>query len=299
MTKGNLNGGPRKTRDRLTNERKEQLDQQIVDVLKEDNPQSVRHVFYRMTDPRLPEPVPKDDPGYNRVQRRLVELRRSGRVPYHWITDSTRRGYFVNTFTDASDFIRAHAGLFRADIWSQSDYLVEVWVESRSIGGIVEDLCREYAVSLYPCGGFASISMVHQAAVYINESIEETGRKPIILVITDYDPAGELIDEKIQEELGRHLIAPLECHRVGITLDQIKEHDLPTKPRKKSDKRAQHIKSTVEAEAMPAALLRDYLRDHIERYMPQHALEVAQVAEQSEQQHLFRMADLMEAGRYD
>lgn len=282
-------------RDRLTNERKEELDQQIVEVLREDHPQSVRHVFYRMTDPRLPEPVSKDDPGYNRVQRRLVELRRSGRVPYNWITDSTRRGYFVNTFTDAADFIRAHAGLFRADIWSDSDHLVEVWVESRSIGGIVEDLCREYAVSLYPCGGFASISMVHQAAVYINGCIKKTGRKPVILVITDYDPAGELIDEKIQEELGRHLIAPLECHRVGISLYQIKKHDLPTKPRKKGDKRAKHIESTVEAEAMPAALLRGYLRDHIERYMPEHALEVAKVAERSEQEFLFSIANRIEA----
>ena len=33
-----------------------QLDEQIIDVLKEDHPQSVRHIFYRMTDPRLPEP---------------------------------------------------------------------------------------------------------------------------------------------------------------------------------------------------------------------------------------------------
>jgi hypothetical protein len=37
-----------------------QLDAQIVDVLSGDHPQSVRHVYYRMTDPRLPEPVPKD-----------------------------------------------------------------------------------------------------------------------------------------------------------------------------------------------------------------------------------------------
>lgn len=57
-----------------------QLDQLNIDVLTEDRPQSVRHVFYRMTDPRLPEPVEKSDNGYRHVQDRCVKLRRSGRV---------------------------------------------------------------------------------------------------------------------------------------------------------------------------------------------------------------------------
>ena len=41
-------------RERRTRARVDQLDAQIIAVLKEDHPQSVRHVFYRMTDPRLP-----------------------------------------------------------------------------------------------------------------------------------------------------------------------------------------------------------------------------------------------------
>ena len=32
-----------------------------------------------------------------------------GRLPYGWITDATRRGYFVNTFSDASEFVRRMA----------------------------------------------------------------------------------------------------------------------------------------------------------------------------------------------
>jgi hypothetical protein len=49
---------------RRTNYQIGQLDSQIIDVLNEDHPQSVRHVFYRMTDPRLQEPVEKSDRGY-------------------------------------------------------------------------------------------------------------------------------------------------------------------------------------------------------------------------------------------
>lgn len=66
---------------RRTGDQIEQLDAQIISVLREEHPQSVRYVFYRMTDPRLPEPVEKSDHGYRHVQARCVALRRSGRVP--------------------------------------------------------------------------------------------------------------------------------------------------------------------------------------------------------------------------
>src|SRR5215207_631223 len=93
-------------RRRRTKAQTNQLDRQIIAVLAEDHPQSVRHVFYRMTNPRLPEPVEKSDQGYAQVQDRIVKLRRSGVLPYGWITDATRRGYFTDTFFGADDFVR-------------------------------------------------------------------------------------------------------------------------------------------------------------------------------------------------
>ena len=68
-----------------------QLDQQIVEALEKSHPQSVRHIFYLMTNPRLPRPVEKSEEGYKRVQRQCVGLRRAGRVPYDRIVDMTRR----------------------------------------------------------------------------------------------------------------------------------------------------------------------------------------------------------------
>lgn len=116
---------------RRTNEQLEQLDQQIIEVLKEDHPQSVRYIFYRMTDPRLPEPVEKSDRGYRHVQDRCVKLRRAGRVPYGWFADLSRHGYFVNTFADTSDFVARMKGLYRADIWQDAECRCEVWAEMR------------------------------------------------------------------------------------------------------------------------------------------------------------------------
>jgi hypothetical protein len=55
-------------RARRTKAAVEELERQIFDVLHPDHPQSIRHVFYRLTDPRLPEPVAKTERGYRVVQ---------------------------------------------------------------------------------------------------------------------------------------------------------------------------------------------------------------------------------------
>lgn len=60
----------------------QQLERQIHEELQADHPQSVRHVFYRMTDPRLPEPVEKSEHGYAQVQHRMTLMRRVGALPW-------------------------------------------------------------------------------------------------------------------------------------------------------------------------------------------------------------------------
>lgn len=45
---------------------------------------------------------------------------------------------------------------------------------------------------------------------------------------------------------------------------------------------------------MPAHILRDMLRQHIEALLPPDALHAAAVAEQSEREHIERMAALLE-----
>lgn len=65
-------------------------------------------------------------------------LKRQGQLPYGWITDATRRGYFVDAFSSAADFVRRMAGLYRGDLCARSDSYVEIWCESRSIASVIE-----------------------------------------------------------------------------------------------------------------------------------------------------------------
>jgi hypothetical protein len=267
-----------------------QLEEQILGVLLSTR-QSVRHVFYRMTDPTLPVFVEKSNDGYRQVQHLCTKMRRDGRLPYGWLTDSSRRGYYTNTYRNAGEFLRRVKSLYRADLWQDAPYYCEVWVESRSVAGVVEDLCQELAVSLFPAGGFSSITFIYEAAVEINETVEN----PVeILYIGDYDPAGVLIDKSIERQFHEHLDSDIELHfnRVAITPEQIAELHLPTKPRKPSDPRSPEVGETVEAEAMPAETLLDRLRQEIEMLLPERALEVAKVAEESEKKYLDLLATM-------
>lgn len=274
-----------------------QLDEQIVDVLRNDHPQSVRHVFYRMTDPRLPEPVEKSEHGYRHVQHRIAELRRRGGLPYSWITDATRRGYHVATFDGEADFLRSVARSYRADMWRDASVYCEVWTESRSIAGVIEADCRRLAVSLYPAGGFTSMTLAFEAAEQIK--MLSAGRPAVIFYIGDYDPAGVLIDVDIRNKLREHIGSEvyIDFRRIGITAEQIATFDLPTKPRKAGDRRALHVRATVEAEAMPARILRGLLTAEIEALLPPDAVRAAEIEESAARDWFGQIADITEQHR--
>lgn len=287
-----LSGPPDKRR-RRSRAAIEALEDEIVDILDEDHPQSIRHVFYRLTDPRLPEPVEKTERGYSQVQDRITKMRRAGTIPFGWITDATRMGWHTAAYDGAADFLESVAGLYRQNLWSDADWYVEVWVESRSIAGVLGGICRELAVSLYPCGGFSSITLAYEAAQIINDQFLSYDKDPLILYVGDHDPAGVLIDEALRRELLQHLDpgVDLTFERLGITADQIDDYDLPTKPRKATDRRRLDIEETVEAEAMPANILRSLVRQEIEDLLPADALAVAKVAEAEERKAINLIAD--------
>ena len=280
-----------RTRLRRTKAEIAAIDALILAILLADHPQSIRHLFYRLTDPTGPVSVPKDITGYEVVRRRCTVLRRVGTLPYSWLVDATRRGYHVATFDGAGDLIERFAGLYRVNVWEDADCHVEVWTESRSIAGVVEADCGRLGVSLYPCGGFASLSLAYQAAEGIRHAAR--GRPVRIVYVGDYDPAGVLIDQSVMAELRGHLPGlDIEEVRIAITADQAR--NLPSKPRKAGDRRRMDIAATVEAEAMPAGRLRALLRSTVESFMPAGALEAARAVEASERGGLRALAALVD-----
>ena len=174
----------------------------------------------------------------------LKVMRRAGTVPYRWVTDARRRGYHVSTFNGPGDFLERMQGLYRADLWEDNPVVVEVSTESRSLAGILQAECRSLAVSLYPCGGFTSISMAHEAATSINDHAGDKDRC-IILYAGDYNPAGVLIDKALVREMELHCELDIEFRRIAVNEDQITTYNLPRKPRKVTERRRPDIRTPL------------------------------------------------------
>ena len=119
----------------ITPARQERMDA-LVEIVRENQPCTIRNVLYRSMVSGI---ATKKD--YSKIQRDLVELRRSGRVPYAWITDNIRLRQHVNTYNGLDDALRATASFYRRDLWRDAARTVEVWCESDSIAGVLCPPC--------------------------------------------------------------------------------------------------------------------------------------------------------------
>lgn len=253
----------------------------IERLLHAENPQSVRQVFYRCLDDAVPDMarVPKNDAGYRRVQRAILTMRREGILPYDYIEDFSRTAYVANMFDNAAEFLARVKGLYRQDMWSGTDYRVEVWCESRGIASTLTDLCKELGVNLYPTGGQASESFLYAAATLANDYPDKT---LVVLYIGDYDDAGINIGEVCRDKLARFTHGDMLFERLAVLDWQRDAYHLPTKPARGRSK----ITQTIEAESIPAGILRQIVTDGIEAYLPSDALATAKIAEQSEKRYI-------------
>ena len=269
---------------RRSPEEMEILRDAIYAVAETDRPVSIRHIFYRMV---VLDLVEKSNKGYQQLQKISVDMRDAGGLPYEWIEDSSRRAYWNTGYDGLDDYAEAAASLYRRDYWTSTDTLVEVWCESRSLIGVLGPVCREYVVPLFPSGGFSSVTFTHQAAKHIMDS----GRAhAVILYVGDYDQAGVLIDKAIERRLRKFLAlwdGELTFTRLAVNDDQIDRMGLPTRPPKPSDTRSPEVTRAVEAEAIPAPIMRGILSAALQGLIPDKVLRFQREIEKQEQNTVY------------
>jgi 5S rRNA maturation endonuclease (ribonuclease M5) len=199
------------------------LDEALVRIVATNSPITVRGVFYRAVAEGL---VPKDETkGYRVVQRRLVKLRVQGEIPYGWITDGSRKVHGYVRYQDADEFARSVKFRYRQDYWRDADEYVEVWVEKEAMVGVLRPVVLdEFGLDLHVTRGFPSLTYLQEAA----EDIEREDRPVYVYVLTDFDPYGRNIAERIEDELiERCPDADLYVERIAVTAEQIQQYSLP------------------------------------------------------------------------
>lgn len=270
----------------------EALDAALVEIARTYAPITVRGAFYQAVNRGL---VPKDETkGYRLVQRRLLKLRESLDIPYGWITDGSRTVYGHARYRDADDFARTVKTRYRQDYWSEADEYVEIWIEKDALAGVVMPVVvDEFGLDLHVTRGFASVTYLQAAA----ENIMLEDRPVYVYLFTDYDPAGMNIADRVEQELWERAGDDCMVHveRVAVTPEQIQAYNLPTRPTKQSRRKsptyyeAAHGDVSVELDAMPPDVLRDTIRERIERHMDPWRLEQMRMVEREERDGLARL----------
>ncbi len=277
-------------RTRRTKAEIEALDMQLCEIVAAFSPATVRQVFYQAVNRDL---VPKSETkGYRVVQRRLVVLRESGEIPYGSIVDGTRYVTGHRRYRDLNEFTNYAAGLYRKDYWDTADVNVEVWLEKEALKGVlIPTVVNECGLGLHVTRGFASITYLQEAA----EDIEIDGRPTYVYVLTDFDPSGVSIAEKVETELqARAPGSEIHVRRLAVDRDQIDAWNLPTRPTKVSDTRARkfrqiHGTESVELDAIPPDRLRSLVQEAIDQHMDPWRLQQFQIVEREERETLRQM----------
>lgn len=250
---------------------------------KEIQPVSVRGMFYQMEIGGL---VPKSEAGYKQAQENLVVMRRTGIIPYSWITDGTRWVRKPKTYENLYDCLEQTHTYYRRALWSNQEDNVEVWIEKDALIGVIYPVTTKYDVPVYSSRGYSSISFLHSAA----EGMNASGKTTYIYYMGDHDPSGVDISRSVEKALGE-FGCDFEFERIAVNLEQIRQYNLPTRPTKKSDSRSKKWKGgdSVELDALHPEVLRSLIREKIEYHIDPDLLAKTATTERLERETLDNM----------
>lgn len=261
----------------------------ILNVCELDNPITVRGVFYRVLSAGV---VPKTEAAYAAVQREVLKLRRAGVLPYEWISDGTRWRLKSPSWDSVTEALDDAAASYRRALWNDQGVYVEVWSEKDAISSIISPITDAWDVPLLVARGFSSETFLWSTA----QQIKAVGVPAFVYQLGDHDPSGIAAWEHIQARL-RDFAPEVEIsfERIAVTEEQITELDLPTRPTKRSDSRAQNFEGeSVEVDAIPTRILRELVEDTITAHIDVEALRLTRIAEDSEREIFRRMSAVNE-----
>lgn len=259
----------------------------IARTLAADHPMTVRQLFYALT---VQGVIHKTEAAYKGVVVRLLaQMRRAGQIPYSWISDNTRWMRKPQTFTGIGHLLSETAAFYRRDLWEDAPAYVEIWCEKDALAGVIMEETDQFDVPLMVSRGFSSDTYLHASA----EAMRHRGKPAYIFQFGDHDPSGVWISRKIEEGLRTHAPgAEIHFRRMAVTLDQIEEWSLPSRPTKVEGNR--HAKDfegeSVELDAIPAVQLRALVRGCIEPHLDLVRLAALEEAEASERNILRQFA---------
>ena len=237
----------------------------------QNRPVTVRQIFYRLS---TLDAVPKTEAGYKAVGRLCTKMRREGDIAFEWFADNTRWMRKPRTYNSLQDALSNTAQTYRRALWTNQLGLVEIWIEKEALAGVVYEVTTKWDVPLMVVRGYPSLSFLHNAAQELKNATS-VGKHSHIFYLGDYDPSGLDIYRQIADDLrGFAPDAHFSMQHMAVTLAQISDWDLPSRPTKKTDSRAKFFTGeSVELDAITPDNLRQIVEDCIKSIVDPAELE--------------------------
>lgn len=223
---------------------------------------TVRQVYYQCVSKNL---IPNNANQYNKIVDLVADGRLHGLIDWAAIEDRTRYTRENAHWDSPEEIIQNALEAYKIDTRKTQPVYLEAWIEKDSLVSILEDTCRRLDVPCFSCRGNPSITALHEASYRF---IEHQNQQCIILYAGDHDPSGLNIPAVIQERFYDFGV-DVDLRRIGITLEQIKELDLPPFPAKITDGNYKKyvmttgLKDSWELDALPPETLSALFRDNI------------------------------------
>ena len=163
--------------------------------------------------------LPNNKFSYRDVLTILREGRDAGEIDWDAIVDRGRKLHTWGGDTSPSDAIEYAADNYREDYWRDQPRHVEVWVEKEALAEVVGEACGEYYVSYMAVRGDNSHSILYEAAKRFVEKCDQ-GQEPLVLFLSDHDPAGIDMERVTRETLGLYAHQEIEVKRIGLTWER-------------------------------------------------------------------------------
>lgn len=223
---------------------------------------TLRQLYYQCVSKCL---IKNNKTQYSHLGEIVNNARFAGLLDWNVIEDRTRCVRVNSHWNNPQEIINAAAEQYRIDVRATQPIYLEAWIEKDSLVSILEQVCEPLDVPFFSSRGFTSITALHDAAL----RFKNQNRKSVILYAGDHDPSGLKISSVIRETL-KTFGADVELKRIGLTVEQIRELNLPPFFAKESDKNyKQYVKDTGltqawELDALPPEYLAEIFRSEIE-----------------------------------
>lgn len=262
-------------------------------------PLSVRVIHYKLLNdpPLLHASKPKstyqnDKESYKSLCDLLLRMRLENIIPFEWLEDETRPVVILTSYHDAGLFMaKVNDGLLKGyyrDLQQSQPHHIEIVYEKLTGRSFVEPTALDFCVPLTVGRGFASLP----PRVAMAKRFHASGKdKLIVISMSDLDPDGLEISHSFARSMRDDFGINVSCIRAALTMDQVRELQLPPnrmKAKKKSTNYAKYkaaygTEDVYELEALDPGQQRKLLEDAILSVLDTdlYNLEVAREKEES------------------